>query len=273
MSDFLSNLVAKSFNLTTVVQPRTISLFEPVTMTPETELESLFDGDIAPQMSNLPLSTSAAPVSRTSLSTSQVEVSNGGNALPATTNPFINQSISNSQTTSLSSQSHADLSPVTATSNPSSHHTTAPPPLAHPAMPDSQPSLESPTHTIDAAEILLISEQTTHNLVATINPETVPLSSVSPVTATSPLPIPAPKNPSRILVQPQINQKLAVDLPQTSQQSQTTQPPLPTIQVTIGRIEVRATPPAPTPVPTAKSRPHTPAMGLAEYLRQRSGGG
>ncbi|MBE9180873.1 hypothetical protein IQ268_20140 [Oculatella sp. LEGE 06141] len=45
----------------------------------------------------------------------------------------------------------------------------------------------------------------------------------------------------------------------------------PTIHVTIGRIEVRATPPAGSPV--APSRPKLPVMSLDEYLRQRSGGG
>jgi len=45
--------------------------------------------------------------------------------------------------------------------------------------------------------------------------------------------------------------------------------PSPTIQVTIGRIEVRATPPPATSL--AKSRPASPAMSLEEYLRQRGG--
>jgi hypothetical protein len=44
--------------------------------------------------------------------------------------------------------------------------------------------------------------------------------------------------------------------------------PEPTIQVTIGRIEVRATPPA-QPPPKQRSAP--PVMSLEEYLRQRSG--
>lgn len=48
------------------------------------------------------------------------------------------------------------------------------------------------------------------------------------------------------------------------------QPP-PTIQVTIGRIEVRATP-APTAGATGKSR-QTPAISLDDYLRQRNRGG
>jgi hypothetical protein len=45
--------------------------------------------------------------------------------------------------------------------------------------------------------------------------------------------------------------------------------PAPVIQVTIGRIEVRAaTPPAP---PAARSQPAKPAISLDEYLRRRSG--
>lgn len=46
--------------------------------------------------------------------------------------------------------------------------------------------------------------------------------------------------------------------------------PTPAIQVTIGRIEVRATPP-PAPA-TRKERPKPPVMSLDEYLRQRAGG-
>jgi hypothetical protein len=47
-------------------------------------------------------------------------------------------------------------------------------------------------------------------------------------------------------------------------------PPAPTIHVTIGRVEVRAT--APT-VPASKPRPAPRTMSLDDYLRQRSRGG
>jgi hypothetical protein len=47
-------------------------------------------------------------------------------------------------------------------------------------------------------------------------------------------------------------------------------PPAPTIQVTIGRVEVRATPQA---RPTAAARQAPAATGLDDYLRQRSRGG
>ena len=43
----------------------------------------------------------------------------------------------------------------------------------------------------------------------------------------------------------------------------------PTIQVTIGRVEIRATLPTP---PSRKTVPKSPAMGLDDYLKQRSGG-
>lgn len=46
--------------------------------------------------------------------------------------------------------------------------------------------------------------------------------------------------------------------------------PAPTIQVTIGRIEVRASPPAARSHPKAKE--HQP-MSLDQYLRGRNGGG
>jgi hypothetical protein len=47
--------------------------------------------------------------------------------------------------------------------------------------------------------------------------------------------------------------------------------PAPTIQVTIGRVEVRAMPP--TPRPSEKQRPKTPVMSLDEYLSRRASGG
>jgi hypothetical protein len=47
-------------------------------------------------------------------------------------------------------------------------------------------------------------------------------------------------------------------------------PPEPTIHVTIGRVEVRATPPAAADAPA----PAAPAVvGLDDYLRRRGGGG
>jgi hypothetical protein len=47
-------------------------------------------------------------------------------------------------------------------------------------------------------------------------------------------------------------------------------PSTPTIHVTIGRIEIRATPPS---APPQRPRAAAPVMGLDEYLRQRNAGG
>lgn len=47
--------------------------------------------------------------------------------------------------------------------------------------------------------------------------------------------------------------------------------PSPTVQVTIGRIEIRASQPAPRPVATG-AKPAAPRMSLDDYLKARSGG-
>ncbi|MBX3057990.1 MAG: hypothetical protein KF770_16105 [Anaerolineae bacterium] len=46
--------------------------------------------------------------------------------------------------------------------------------------------------------------------------------------------------------------------------------PAPTVHITIGRIEVRATPPP--PAKAAQKQPRTPVLSLDDYLRQRNGG-
>ncbi len=73
-----------------------------------------------------------------------------------------------------------------------------------------------------------------------------------------------PTKPANIL-QPQVQ-------PSTSTKSVTTEvsPPTPTINISIGRIEVRATPP--TVSPPTKQQPATPVMGLEQYLHQRAKG-
>jgi hypothetical protein len=76
----------------------------------------------------------------------------------------------------------------------------------------------------------------------------------------------APETPPVIEVQPQIS-----PMPESVTPAPAVGPePAPTIQVTIGRVEVRA-----TPAPATSRKPATePAvMSLEEYLRQRSAGG
>jgi hypothetical protein len=80
----------------------------------------------------------------------------------------------------------------------------------------------------------------------------------SPAIRPAPIPAPAIEVTSR---QSRSAAWGSIDAPQLAS-------PAPTIHITIGRIEVRATPP---PVSGAKSRPAAPVMSLDDYLRQRGG--
>ena len=72
---------------------------------------------------------------------------------------------------------------------------------------------------------------------------------------------------------PQARHLVHSDTQSANQREAVTEPPavVPTVQVTIGRIEVRATPP-PTPRPQAQ-RTAPPAMSLDDYLNSRAKGG
>lgn len=78
--------------------------------------------------------------------------------------------------------------------------------------------------------------------------------------------------PAPVVARPQVTHAPPAEQaapPATKEAS--TQAAAPTIQVTIGRVEVRATPlPAPAP---KRPRAKPPVMSLDEYLRQRNQGG
>jgi hypothetical protein len=85
-----------------------------------------------------------------------------------------------------------------------------------------------------------------------------------------------PASPDRVLVQPHVaiappTRPASTDGFTASKLTPQREPqPAPTIQVTIGRIEVRATP-APAASPASKAKP-APVLSLDDYLRQRNGG-
>ncbi len=91
-----------------------------------------------------------------------------------------------------------------------------------------------------------------------------PLPELSPVRQTYP-PI-----PGTIVARPETRSYIEAKPPAHFEMPARREPP-PTIQVTIGRIEVRATPPA-APSPRTQ-RPKPPVMSLDEYLRKRAKGG
>ncbi len=82
-----------------------------------------------------------------------------------------------------------------------------------------------------------------------------------------PEPPPAQASPATIVAAPEVIPYLE---PVAPPRSQTPAPEAgPSVQVTIGRVEVRATP---APAAPKKTRSRPPVMSLDEYLRQRSGG-
>jgi hypothetical protein len=84
-----------------------------------------------------------------------------------------------------------------------------------------------------------------------------------------------PAAPARVIAQPQVAvaaaaRPAALDAAAGKLNAQQEPPPAPTIHVTIGRIEVRATP-APSSALPSRPKP-APTMSLDDYLRQRNGG-
>ena len=83
-----------------------------------------------------------------------------------------------------------------------------------------------------------------------------------------PLNPPLPEIPQS-LVQPNLTPHFPLPIPTPHSPPPT--PPPPTIQVTIGRIEVRVAPPTALPK-RSKSTQAVPALSLQDYLKQRQGG-
>ena len=86
--------------------------------------------------------------------------------------------------------------------------------------------------------------------------------------------IPLKDNSENLLSPPKVeSSSLAHNQPQPRRhQLEPPSLPTPTIQVTIGRIEVRVTQPPASPKPKAKqSQKRSPAMTLSDYLKQRNG--
>lgn len=81
------------------------------------------------------------------------------------------------------------------------------------------------------------------------------------------LPAVRPVSAGGVIAQPQV---VSAPRREPAQPDPVRPEPAPVIQVTIGRIEVRATPPATRPARSARTTP--PVMSLEEYLRGRNGG-
>lgn len=85
-----------------------------------------------------------------------------------------------------------------------------------------------------------------------------------------PEPSPVAETSARVVAQPHVTQYVEPAGPVPTGPVPRPEP-APTIQVTIGRVEVRAT--TPTPQSSKKERPKPPVMSLDEYLGRRASGG
>lgn len=86
----------------------------------------------------------------------------------------------------------------------------------------------------------------------------------------SPWQTPRPSEPATVVVRPYVTPYVEPEVPAVPGPAETPKPE-PAIQVTIGRVEVRAMP-APAP-PPQRRRPAAPMMSLEEYLHRRTKGG
>lgn len=299
MGDYLSNLVARSFDLGDVVQPRPVSLFEPTPVpgmptleepgNPETGEEPVLESprDETPkqaqhateQNSLLPRfigsEENEAQEKRDPPEPmpNQMERSSFTRELPAPRIAPLSTPQSKPVANQQHDQSNAQPPRTTLVTSPMSDSPSSEPvirevlskressPVLEPMFPPPiAPAMEEP-HTeivMGSPEFEIVPPKTGREERS----DTKPVSSSTETSLNQP-------STMLIAVQPQIT---AFEESPKQRQFMPVEPPeaAPTIHVTIGRVEVRATPP-PSP-PQKEKRSRAPVMSLDEYLRQRSQG-
>ena len=255
MSDYLSHIAARSLNLTTVIQPRLASLFEPLPNSihlPNVSLESAEekDADLESESTDefqspeVPAPATSPPAS-SPLSRSPAPVTSPLAAPPLST-PIPNSPVS----------SVAHSSPM----NP--ENTTG-----VTAASSSLASTEASRSPNPELTIQQIQQPWVQSQAVLAQPSaSEPLMPKVPQPELASLPESRSLLPPRPVIQPQIT--ALPEQPTSPPSTKPTSPP--TIQVTIGRIDVRA-----IAAPTPSRRPSTPSpakLSLDEYLRSRSSG-
>jgi hypothetical protein len=138
-------------------------------------------------------------------------------------------------------------------------------PASSPHQAAPQPAKETPTPFIIREQITLLKSMT--EMSASSTPMLVEIVREQPI---QPLPLvtaaPAAIRPEQIKPFIPANGRSANHQPPVTPPPE----PAPTVQITIGRIEVRATPPP--PAKAEQKQPRTPVLSLDDYLRQRNGG-
>ncbi|KYC37279.1 hypothetical protein WA1_47550 [Scytonema hofmannii PCC 7110] len=310
MNDYLSNLVAKSTNMTDMVRPRLPSLFEPTGEVSELVVGQEFDRE---QMTVNSLvqetEVNEPPMQRTTALPSTHTKSRSTVAPVIASETKLSKAISPDpklpqQNVTWSNQLREEQSlnptwkqipnhPHPSLSTPSVETTDLIPSINQPSvesspisskespMPETPQPLSLAQSVVTNASFKLIPSEeiiatineiqtphlqkpaakAPHSASILLNEKTVPVYTKKP---TEPDVVPAPQT---VVVSPHTPTVKLVE--QESSQATPTQS-APTIHVSIGRIEVRATPTSTQP--STRSRPTPSVMSLEEYLRQRGGG-
>jgi hypothetical protein len=251
MSDYLSYVAARSLNLTTVVQPRLASLFEPLPNsihTPDLPSELVETSAIER------IAESAEPPS------SKTTVPSPTVALPPPS-PLTNAPVSATSlpsTPPTSTPTPSVITPSTSGPSPPAAEALAPKMAASNSFPPATEISRSYQEPVEYASLVqpqpaIVHLSATQSSRLTISPSE-PKSSLEPRSLV----------PTRPVIQPPI-----AALPKPPFSPPVVKPSTPpTIQVSIGRIDVRAIA-TPTP-PRRTSTPSQPKLSLEEYLRSRS---
>ncbi|MUL34939.1 hypothetical protein [Gloeocapsopsis dulcis] len=278
MSDYLSNLVSKTLNPTEAVQPRLASLFEPqhgiVGHVPQANRDSERQ-DLATTTDEIePLTFSRNKLRENALASRLVEQPPPLPRQVAFTPVESRQlGISRLSIEQEQQQSHSSELPLKSIVSNQIDAT----PSSSAIEKQTRPLLVESATQHNAIEQVVSLEQSIAQPV-TSNESVV--ATATEATATKSQPILKPPEQSliestkplvaleKIIVQPQVMPYVEPVVPV---EPTATPAPTPTIQVTIGRIEIRAMPPAASS--SQKQRNAPPVMSLDEYLRQRNQGG
>ena len=291
MKDFLSQLVARSTAPALAVRPRLPSRFEAAS---ETAGITAFPSESTPSAPSEP-TASPARTSRTSPhngnrqpappTPAEPEASIASPSPQTAPPPLQNHALSRSSASATiqpaSAEVHSSKQEAPSSPSPSPAHKT---PIANarpnsattppPKTPLFQPSLDSDIQPPKSPRPDSVSEGASQTAAVSVaKPQPVsptPLASATPPAAASSL-----RSQSQIsnlksqiprpIARPAIATRPTPSMPQTAPAT----PAPPVVQITIGRVELRAivTPASPRALP-----PPAPKLGLDEYLRQRTGG-
>lgn len=263
MGDFLGQLLARSFDQTEVIRPRRTGLFEP-----SQPARDLPWPDEEPTDSAAPAPLPAAPPSgRLALEPQHMPRS----APPEAAAPLRLRPRPETPASQPASAPHSKQ-PSVVNEPPATAAAALRPPPVQP-----QPTSPPPREQVrDASRAPTVVEQTLLQPVVERITETSRQAATPPRTATptSPPEMPDARAAADVLrPAPQVEASGVVQSPvvRAGRQAATPTPAAsPTIHVTIGRVEVRASSPA---EPARRTRPQPPVMSLDEYLEQRGSGG